>query len=82
MEQFTQIAFLCYWQNSTLVEVISGTIQGSISGQIINAIYVSPLFDITSMSIFVDNNFMIEWSCQVELKTNISRKLPAVTHIL
>ena len=50
-----------------------------ILGPILYTIYVSPLFDLTSMSNFADDNFMIEWSlCRVELNTNT----PIIAHQL
>ena len=58
--------------NSVLIEVVSGTIQGSILGPLLYAIYVSPLFDLTSISNFADDNFMLEWSlCRNSVRSNI-----------
>ena len=37
----------------------SGTIQGSILGQTLYAIYVSPLFDLADLSNFADDNFVL-----------------------
>ena len=39
-----------------------GTIQGSVVGPILYAIYVAPLFDLTDLSNFADNNFALTWS--------------------
>ena len=39
-----------------------GTIQGSILGPILYAIYVSPVFDITNLSNFADDNFALTWN--------------------
>ena len=39
-----------------------GTIQGSILGPILYAIFVAPLFDLTNISNFADDNFALTWS--------------------
>ena len=39
-----------------------GTIQGSILGPIIYAIYVSALFDITNLSNFFDDSYALTWN--------------------
>ena len=44
---------------SVLHDINSGTIQGSILGPILYAIYVSPLFDLTDLSNFADDNFIL-----------------------
>ena len=48
--------------NSMHLELISGTVQGSILGPILYAMYVSPLFDIQDLTNFADDNFIIRWS--------------------
>ena len=45
--------------NSMFYDINSGTIQGSILGPILYAIYVSPLFDLTDLSNFADDNFAL-----------------------
>ena len=45
--------------NLTLHGINSGTIQGSILGPILYAIYVSPLFDLADLSNFADDNFIL-----------------------
>ena len=47
---------------SVLHDINSGTIQGSILGPILYAIYVSPLFDLTDLSNFADDNFILTFS--------------------
>ena len=47
---------------SNLYNIDHGTIQGSILGPILYAIYVSPLFDLTDISNFADDNFALTWS--------------------
>ena len=49
-------------KNSMLVELVCGTVQGSILGPILYAIYVSPLFDLHNLTNFADDNFVIRWS--------------------
>ena len=49
-------------KNSMLVELICGTVQGSILGPILYAIYVSALFDLHNLTNFADDNFVIRWS--------------------
>ena len=48
--------------NSMFYDINSGTIQGSILGPILYAIYVSPLFDLTDLSNFADDNFALSWN--------------------
>jgi retron-type reverse transcriptase len=45
--------------SSNLFEINTGTIQGSILGPILYAIYVAPLFDLTDLSNFADDNFIL-----------------------
>ena len=47
--------------NSNFYSSNTGTIQGSILGPILYAIYVSPLFDLTNLSNFADDNFALTW---------------------
>ena len=47
---------------SKFFDIKYGTIQGSILGPILYAIYVSPLFDITDLSNFADDNYALTWS--------------------
>ena len=47
---------------SKFFEINCGTIQGSILGPILYVIYVSPLFDITNLSNFADDNYALTWS--------------------
>jgi hypothetical protein len=49
-------------RNSILYDLISGTVQGSILGPILYAIYVSPVFDLVLMSSFADDNFTLKWN--------------------
>ena len=45
--------------NSLFIEINSGTIQGSILGPILYAIFVAPLYEISKLSNFADDNFAI-----------------------
>ena len=63
---------------SKLYEIDYGTIQGSILGPVLYAIYVSPLFDLTELSNFADDNFALTWHTnkqsainEMELKLNL-----------
>ena len=39
-----------------------GTVQGSILGPILYAIFVSPLFDLAKLTLFADDNYVIRWN--------------------
>ena len=45
--------------NSNFIESNTGTIQGSILGPILYAIFVAPLYDISKLSNFADDNFAL-----------------------
>ena len=44
----------------------AGTVQGSILGPIIYAIFVSPMFDLATMTLFADNNYLICWNKTIQ----------------
>jgi hypothetical protein len=44
-----------------------GTVQGSILGPILYAIFVSPLFDLANMTLFADDNYVIHWNSDLSL---------------
>jgi hypothetical protein len=48
-----------------LMESDTGTVQGSVLGPILNAIFVSPLFDLTHITNLADANFVVIWNNQV-----------------
>ena len=54
---------------SALFDSNVGTIQGSVLGPILYALFVSPLFDLTQLTNFADDNFYLEWN------TNLARLL-------
>ena len=60
--------------NFNFHEINSGTIQGLILGPILYAIYVSPLFDLTDLSNFADDNFILTFN-----KNKIQSKLEMET---
>jgi hypothetical protein len=65
---------------SKLYDLNHGTIQGSILGPILYAIYVSPLFDLTDISNFADDNFALTWSKFKQTSiTQMEAKLSIVT---
>ena len=44
-------------KNSTLNNILLGTVQGSVVGAVLYAIYISPLFDLEDLSAFADDNY-------------------------
>ena len=65
---------------SCLFEINSGTIQGSILGPIIYAIYVSPLFDLADLSNFADCNFILTFNkIKIQAKIEMEAKLKIIT---
>ena len=48
-------------ENSIIHSLDVGTVQGSILGPILYAIFVSPLFDLAKMTKFADDNFVIKY---------------------
>ena len=39
-----------------------GTVQGSVLGPILYALFVSPLFDLKDMTLFADDNYIVRWN--------------------
>ena len=65
--------------NSNFYEINSGTIQGSILGPILYAIFVSPLFDLTDLSNFADDNFALTWNlCKLTVVNQMKTKLDKI----
>jgi hypothetical protein len=54
-------------QNSAMADVGFGTVQGSILGPLLYAIFVSPLFDLTNITNFADDNFIVGWNKQLHV---------------
>ena len=66
--------------NSVLHSINSGTIQGSILGPILYAIYVAPLFDIADLSNFADDNFILTFNeIKLHAKIEMELKLKKIT---
>ena len=58
----------------------AGTVQGSILGPILYAIFVSPLFDLAKMTLFADDNYVLEWNkCVNQLIPDMERKIELIT---
>ena len=58
----------------------AGTVQGSILGPILYAIFVSPLFDLAKMTLFADDNYVLEWNKSVnQLIIDMQRKIELIT---
>jgi hypothetical protein len=51
-----------YRDNSTIFDLLKGTVQGCILGPILYAIYVSQLFDKFTMLAFADDTFFLSWN--------------------
>ena len=67
-------------QVSNILNTSHGTIQGSILGPILYAIYVSPLFDLTNISNFADDNFALTWSRSKQTTIDeMEKKLKLIT---
>ena len=56
--------------NSYVRTSYTGTIQGSILGPILYAMYVSPLLDLCKMTLFADDNYIIRFNSNLEALIN------------
>ena len=66
--------------NSMVIDLNCGTIQGSILGPLLYAIYVSPLFDLINLTNFADDNFVIRWNkCLEALIIDMKKELEVMT---
>ncbi len=64
---------------STLFDSDVGTIQGSILGPVLYAIFVSPIFDIQNLVNFADDNFCVVWNKDlVLLIEDLERRLEMI----
>ncbi len=67
-------------ENSIMRELVRGTVQGSILGPILYAIYVTPLFDHHKLTNFADDNFIIRWNDDIPgLVVDLQASLKAIT---
>ena len=48
--------------NSLIYECNVGTVQGSILGPVLYAIFMSPLLDLTDITLFADDNYALVWN--------------------
>ena len=51
--------------NSIIHRCGVGTVQGSILGPILYALFVSPLFDLAKMTLFADDNYVLKHGKQI-----------------
>ncbi len=67
-------------QVSTMYDLLLGTVQGSILGPILYAIFVSPLFDICELSSFADDIYIPRCGGDVVILTNdMEKEIEAIT---
>ena len=64
------------YDNSFIHWLDLGTVQGSILGSILYAIFVSPLFDLEKMTMFTDDNYGLHWNkCLASLIDDMKKSL-------
>ena len=57
-----------------------GTVQGSILGPILYAIFVSPLLDLAKLTLFADDNYIVRWNAMLHLLIiDMERSLEMIT---
>ena len=72
---YVEINGLC----SDIFSSTDGTIQGSVLGPILYAIFVSPLFDLTEITNFADDNFVLEFNTNInQLVIDLEMKLEMI----
>jgi hypothetical protein len=65
---------------SILFDLLLGTVQGSILGPVLYALFVSPAFDIEPHSAFADNSCILRWKNSLpELIIDLEKSLEAIT---
>ena len=66
--------------NSILFDLLLGTVQGSILGPILYAIFVSPLFDIDEFDAFADDTYIPKCNSEIRiLVDDMEKSLEAIT---
>ena len=67
-------------EDSILYDLLLGTVQGSILGPVLYAIFVSPLFKIADLELFADDSFITKSNESVtELIKDMEKSLEAIT---
>ena len=58
-----------------------GTVQGSILGPVLYALFVSPILDLEKITLFADHNYALVWNKDKSvLILNMQRKLERLTN--
>ena len=66
--------------NSVIFDLLLGTVQGSILGPVLYAIFVSPIFDIADLSAFADDTFIPKSNSSLpRLIVDMEKSLEAIT---
>ena len=66
--------------NSYVHESDVGTVQGSVLGPILYALFVSPLLDLEKITLFADDNYVLTWNKNMDvLLTEMRLKLEKIT---
>ena len=66
--------------NSILYDLLLGTVQGSILGPVLYAIFVSPVFSIAELSAFADDTFIPKWNKMLPALINdMEKTLESIT---
>ena len=66
--------------NSLIHECNVETVQGSILGPVLYAILMSPLLDLTDITLFADDNYALVWNkCKESVHREMQEKLELIT---
>ena len=58
------------------------TVKGSVLGPVLYALFVSPLFDLTKITNFADDNFCLEWNKNIlTLIDDMESKLEMISYL-